>query len=49
VKDKPEKIKEPLLKAAENSDMIVINADYSTGRKDFTVQLISENGRLTSD
>src|SRR3954447_23665193 len=44
VKDEPEKIKEVLLKAAETSDMIVINAGSSAGRKDFTVHIISEIG-----
>ncbi|MEH7095919.1 molybdopterin biosynthesis protein [Neobacillus vireti] len=46
VKDEPEKIKEVLLEAAENSDMIVINAGSSAGRKDFTVHIISEIGEV---
>jgi putative molybdopterin biosynthesis protein len=46
VKDEPEKIKEVLLEAAETSDMIVINAGSSAGRKDFTVHIISEIGEV---
>lgn len=46
VKDEPEEIKEVLLEAAETSDMIVINAGSSAGRKDFTVHIISEIGEV---
>ncbi|MBM7653941.1 molybdopterin biosynthesis protein [Neobacillus cucumis] len=46
VKDEPDKIKEALLKATENSDMIVINAGSSAGRKDYTVHIISEMGEV---
>ncbi|MFK9091616.1 molybdopterin biosynthesis protein [Bacillus salipaludis] len=46
VKDEPEKIKEVLLAAAETSDIIVINAGSSAGRKDFTVHIIGEIGEV---
>ncbi|MGG3561224.1 molybdopterin biosynthesis protein [Neobacillus rhizosphaerae] len=46
VKDEPEKIKEVLLKASETSDIIVINAGSSAGRKDFTVHIIGEIGTV---
>ncbi|TWD99534.1 molybdopterin molybdochelatase [Neobacillus bataviensis] len=46
VKDEPEKIKEVLLEAAETSDIIVINAGSSAGRKDFTVHIIAEIGEV---
>ncbi len=46
VKDEPEKIKQVLLEAAETSDIIVINAGSSAGRKDFTVHIIAEIGEV---
>ncbi|WP_312473178.1 molybdopterin biosynthesis protein [Neobacillus sp.] len=46
VKDEPEKIKAVLLEAAETSDIIVINAGSSAGRKDFTVHIIGEIGEV---
>jgi len=46
VKDEPEKIKEVLLEASETSDIIVINAGSSAGRKDFTVHIIGEIGEV---
>ncbi|QCJ44930.1 molybdopterin biosynthesis protein [Bacillus sp. S3] len=46
VKDEPEKIKAALLEAAETSDIIVINAGSSAGRKDFTVHIIAEIGEV---
>ncbi|WP_066072865.1 molybdopterin biosynthesis protein [Neobacillus soli] len=46
VKDEPERIKEVLLQAAETSDIIVINAGSSAGRKDFTVHIIGEIGEV---
>jgi len=46
VKDDPEMIKEVLLEAAETSDIIVINAGSSAGRKDFTVHIIGEIGEV---
>ncbi|MCM3726759.1 molybdopterin biosynthesis protein [Neobacillus cucumis] len=46
VKDEPENIKEVLLKASETSDIIVINAGSSAGRKDFTVHIIAEIGEV---
>ncbi|MEH7272069.1 molybdopterin biosynthesis protein [Neobacillus vireti] len=46
VKDDPEKIKAVLLEAAENSDIIVINAGSSAGSKDYTVHIIGEIGTV---
>jgi putative molybdopterin biosynthesis protein len=46
VKDNPEKIKAVLLEAAENSDIIVINAGSSAGSKDYTVHIIGEIGTV---
>ncbi|MFZ7946475.1 molybdopterin biosynthesis protein [Neobacillus sp. 19] len=46
VKDEPERIKAALLEAAETSDIIVINAGSSAGRKDFTVHIIAEIGEV---
>ena len=46
VKDDPEKIKQVLLEAAETSDIIVINAGSSAGRKDFSVHIIAELGEV---
>ncbi|WP_042463720.1 molybdopterin biosynthesis protein [Neobacillus dielmonensis] len=46
VKDEPEQIKQVLLEAAKTSDIIVINAGSSAGRKDFTVHIIEEIGTV---
>ncbi|WP_026568156.1 molybdopterin biosynthesis protein [Bacillus sp. UNC41MFS5] len=46
VKDEPENIKAVLLDAAENSDIIVINAGSSAGSKDYTVHIIGEIGEV---
>lgn len=46
VKDEPERIKEKLLEAADSSDIIIINAGSSAGRKDFTVHIIAEIGEV---
>ncbi|MDM5329642.1 molybdopterin biosynthesis protein [Neobacillus sp. CF12] len=46
VKDDPEMIKSVLLKAAEESDIIVINAGSSAGSKDYTVHIIGEIGTV---
>ncbi|WP_462410178.1 molybdopterin biosynthesis protein [Neobacillus sp. Marseille-QA0830] len=46
VRDEPELIKQALLEAAQTSDMIVINAGSSAGRKDFTVHIIGELGTV---
>ncbi|MDP4084195.1 MAG: molybdopterin biosynthesis protein [Bacillota bacterium] len=46
VRDEPEKIKEALLKAAEVSDIVVINAGSSAGSKDYTVHIINEIGTV---
>lgn len=46
VKDEPEKIKSVLLEAAEQSDIVVINAGSSAGSKDYTVHIIEEIGEV---
>lgn len=46
VKDEPEKIKAVLLEAAQDSDIIVINAGSSAGSKDYTVHIIGEIGTV---
>lgn len=46
VKDDPELIKDALLKAVENSDIVVINAGSSAGSKDYSVHLIEELGEV---
>ncbi len=46
VKDDPEQIKNALLEAAKNSDIIVINAGSSAGSKDYTVHIIGEIGTV---
>ncbi|QED49780.1 molybdopterin biosynthesis protein [Cytobacillus dafuensis] len=46
VKDEPEQIKATLLKASEQSDIVVINAGSSAGSKDYTVHMIEELGEV---
>jgi len=46
VKDDPEEIKAVLLEAAEQSDIVVINAGSSAGSKDYTVHIIAEIGEV---
>lgn len=46
VKDEPEKIRRVLLEAAEQSDIVVINAGSSAGSKDYTVHIIEEIGEV---
>jgi len=48
VRDEPEQIKTALLKASEESDIIVINAGSSAGSKDYTVHIIGELGTIFS-
>lgn len=46
VKDDYELIKQAVLKANEENDMVLINAGSSAGREDFTSSVISEIGEL---
>jgi putative molybdopterin biosynthesis protein len=46
VKDDYELIKQTVLKASEENDMVLINAGSSAGREDFTSSVISEVGEL---
>jgi putative molybdopterin biosynthesis protein len=46
VKDDPEKIKQALSQAANDSDIVVINAGSSAGSKDYTVHIIGELGTV---
>ncbi|WP_251551725.1 molybdopterin biosynthesis protein [Neobacillus muris] len=46
VKDEPEQIRKVLLEAAQTSDIIVINAGSSAGRKDFTAHIIGGIGTV---
>lgn len=46
VEDEPENIKAVLLEAAEQSDIVVINAGSSAGSKDYTVHIIEEIGEV---
>ncbi|WP_442597021.1 molybdopterin biosynthesis protein [Neobacillus sp. D3-1R] len=46
VKDEPDKIREALLKATVESDIVVINAGSSAGSKDYTVHIIEELGEV---
>jgi putative molybdopterin biosynthesis protein len=46
VKDEPEQIKEALLEASRNSDIVVINAGSSAGSKDYTVHILEELGTV---
>lgn len=46
VKDDYELIKQAVLKAAEENDVVLINAGSSAGREDFTSSVISEVGEL---
>lgn len=46
VKDDPEQLKEALASAAAGSDLILISAGSSAGRKDFTVKVLEELGEV---
>lgn len=46
VKDNYNEIKNAVIKAAEECDMVLINAGSSAGREDFTSEVISEVGEL---
>ena len=46
VEDNYEKIKEAVIKASQECDMILINAGSSAGREDFTVDVIKELGEV---
>jgi putative molybdopterin biosynthesis protein len=46
VSDKLKEIKNVILKASENSDMVVINAGASSGSEDFTAEAIKEIGEI---
>ncbi len=46
VPDKPERIKEVLRQAAEQADLLVIIAGSSAGSRDFTAEIIADNGEL---
>lgn len=48
VKDDPNQIRNALLKATENADIVIINAGSSAGSKDFTVHIIQEIGEVFS-
>lgn len=48
VKDNPDLIRAALLKAAEKSDIVIINAGSSAGSKDYTVHIIAEIGHVLS-
>ncbi|UTR11474.1 molybdopterin biosynthesis protein [Evansella sp. LMS18] len=44
--DKPEAIRESLLRSAAEADIVVINAGSSAGSKDFTAKVIAEIGEV---
>jgi len=46
VKDEPKLIKEALLKAAKENDIVLLNAGSSAGRDDYTKQIIEETGSV---
>jgi putative molybdopterin biosynthesis protein len=46
VKDRPEAIRDALLQAVEEADVVVINAGSSAGSKDYTVHIIEELGEV---
>lgn len=46
VPDDPEKIKNSLLKSAEEADIIVINAGSSAGSRDYTVRVLEQIGEV---
>lgn len=48
VKDNPDLIRDALLRAAEKSDIVIINAGSSAGSKDYTVHIIAEIGEVLS-
>ncbi len=46
VKDDPEEIKQALLDAVDQSDLVIINAGSSAGSEDYTVHIIEELGEV---
>src|SRR5690606_33890840 len=46
VEDDPEEIKKAILEAAENSDIVVVNAGSSAGSTDYTVHIVEELGEV---
>lgn len=46
VQDDPEKLKEALVRAAKENDLVILNAGASAGTKDFSSTVISEIGKL---
>lgn len=46
VKDEPEEIKQALLDAVDQSDLVIINAGSSAGSEDYTVHIIEELGEV---
>ena len=46
VEDNPENLKQALLNAAENNDLVIMNAGASAGSKDFTSTVLSEIGKI---
>ncbi|MCX7884243.1 MAG: molybdopterin biosynthesis protein [Caloramator sp.] len=46
VKDDYEKIKSAIIKAADENDIVLINAGSSAGREDFTSSIINEIGKV---
>ncbi len=46
VPDKPEEIKKVVEEAAQNTDVVIVIAGSSAGRKDYTYQVISELGKV---
>ncbi|RMG74012.1 MAG: molybdopterin molybdenumtransferase MoeA [Nitrospirae bacterium] len=45
IRDEPERLKEVLLKACSESDMVLVTGGSSVGERDFTARLISELGK----
>lgn len=46
IRDDYEKIKETILKAVSENDIVLVNAGSSAGREDFTSSIISEIGKI---
>ncbi|GAB7388307.1 molybdopterin biosynthesis protein [Bacillaceae bacterium] len=46
VPDAPERIREAILRAVEDADIVIVNAGSSAGSEDFTVHLIGELGEV---
>ncbi|MDW7739648.1 MAG: molybdopterin biosynthesis protein [Bacillota bacterium] len=46
VPDKPDKIRDSILKAIEKSDLVIINAGSSAGEKDYTSSIIENLGKV---